>query len=70
MALKNTKCTTVDPARKAVMADPNTGKVHAAGVCPGDIIAIEGFEGLSFVVGGVTYARVEKCQLCGAIYPG
>lgn len=69
MSLKNTKCTTVDSARLAVV-DPNTGKQHAAGVCPGDIIPIEGFEGVGFIVNGKTYSRIEKCLLCGQIYPG
>ena len=69
MTLKNPLCTTVDKARKA-MVDPNTGKQLTAGACPGDIIPLEGFEGVGFVIKRVTYTRIEKCQLCGAIYPG
>lgn len=69
MALKNTLCTTKDSAQPAII-DPNTGVARKAGVCPGQIIPIEGFEGLEYVINGQTFSRYEKCQKCGQIYPG
>ena len=69
MALKNTVCTTVDPTQ-TLKVDPNTGRALIPGQCAGQVIPMEGLEGVGFIVKGKSYSRIEYCQRCGAVYPG
>jgi hypothetical protein len=64
MSLKTTVCAVVEPQAKAVV-DPNTGKAHPAGVCPGDYIRHETGEGRSVTINKKVYTCWEQCQKCG-----